>query len=109
MEVDYQVHELPGDIGDSTVEGTTPGPSVTTSEDRNLVSAALIARIEVLEAENTRLKTSLSNKGTARFGIEQIKHDDRLISFYTGFSSYAILMAFSLSRAGCRQTTLLGH
>ena len=28
------------------------------------------------------------------FGIEHIKHDDRLVSFYTGFSSYVKLLAF---------------
>ena len=84
LEVDYQVHELPDDNTDNTAEETTPWPSVPTSEDQSLVSAGLIAHIEVLEAENMMLKTCLSSKGTARFGIEKIKHDDCLISFYAG-------------------------
>ena len=78
------MHELPGDITANTA-------SVPTLEDQSLVSAALIFRIEVLEAENMMLKTCLSSKGTACFGIEQIKHDGRLISFYTVFSSYMTL------------------
>ena len=82
----------------NNAEETTPGPSVPTSGDQSLVSAALIARIEVLEAENTMLKTCLSSKGTAHFGIEQIKHGDRLISFYTGFSSYLWLSSTFLGR-----------
>ena len=83
------MHELPGEITDNTADETTPGPSVPTSEDQSLVSAVLIAHIEVLEAENTMLKTCLSSKETTRFGI---KHDDH--SFYTVFSSYRTLMAF---------------
>ena len=86
------MHELPGEITDNTADETTPGPSVPTSEDQSLVSAVLIACIEVLEAENTMLKTCLSSKETARFGIKQMKHDDH--SFYTVFSSYRTLMVF---------------
>ncbi len=66
LEVDYQVHELPGDVTDSTVGGTTPVPSVPTSEDQHLVSAALVTRIEVLEAENSRLKACLSSEEEKR-------------------------------------------
>ena len=95
LEDDYQVHELPSasDITDTIAEGT-PGPSVPSSEDQGLVSTALLTRIKVLEAENARLKSCLSVKVTAHFGVDQIKHDDHLISFYTGFSSYVTLMAF---------------
>lgn len=94
LEVDYQVHELPSDRAEGTAEQTSPGPSTSTSGDQSLVNMTLLARIEVLEAENVRLKTCLSNKRPVPFGIDQIKHDDRLISFYTGFSSYTVLMAF---------------
>ena len=31
---------------------------------------------------------------TAKFSIEQIKHDDELVYFYTGFNSYKIYLAF---------------
>ena len=61
-----------------------------------LVNTALLARIEYLEAENDRLKKEGSSAESARthFRIEQIKHDDSLIKFYTGFISYRILLAF---------------
>ena len=95
LDLDYQVHELPQDMDEAR---TTPQPMSTAAEDENLISAALMARIEFLEAENVALKKRLSSKGeesqTAHFGINSIKHDDRLISFYTGFSSYAIFLAF---------------
>ena len=58
-----------------------------------LVDTALLARIEYLEAENDRLKKESSSAHT-HFRIVQIKHDDRLISFYTGFIAYRIFWAF---------------
>ena len=92
LEVDYQVHELPGE-SENTPETTSDCPSPTMEPQQNLISAALLARIEVLEAENARLKKCLSSKETY-FGMEQIKHDDHLVSFYTGFRSYKVFLAF---------------
>jgi hypothetical protein len=92
FQVDYQVHELPS-ASDTTAE-STPRPSLPSSEDQVLVSTALLTRIEVLEAENARFKTCLSAKATIHFGIDQIKHNDHLISFYTGFSSYLAFFWF---------------
>ena len=46
-----------------------------------------------MEAENATLKKRSSSEG-GHFGINSIKHDDRLVSFYTGFSSFAIFLAF---------------
>ena len=67
--------------------------STTVAAEQNLVSTALLARIEALEAENTRLKKHLLSKET-KFGMEQIKHDDHLVSFYTRFKSYVVFQAF---------------
>ena len=66
--------------GDITVATTTtevtPGLSVPISEDQGLVSTVLLTRIKVLETENARLKACLSDKATADFGVDQIKHHD---------------------------------
>lgn len=92
LEVDYQVHELPGK-SENTPETTSACPSATMAPQQNLISAALLARIKVLEAENARLKKCLSSEETY-FGMEQIIHDDHLVSFYTGFRSYKVFLAF---------------
>ena len=81
-EVDYQVHELPGK-SENTPETTSACPSATMAPQQNLISAALLARIKVLEAENARLKKCLSSEETY-FGMEQIIHDDHLVSFTLG-------------------------
>ena len=52
---------------------------------------ALLARIEVLEAENAQLK---SEPQKAYFQLEDIEHDDNLVRFYTGFVSFSIFIAF---------------
>ena len=59
-----------------------------------MVSSALTARIEALEAENANLKSSATKPKAVHFGIDKIIHDDRLVAFYTGFSSYRIFLAF---------------
>lgn len=61
-----------------------------------LVNTALLARVEALEAENSRLKRDLDKceKKRQYFRLEQVKHDDKLIRFYTGFVSYAIFLLF---------------
>ena len=40
------------------------------------------------------LKSSATKQKAVHFGIDQIKHDDHLVAFYTGFSSYRIFLAF---------------
>ena len=79
---DYQVIDLPYD------GSTTQACSV----DQPLVTTVLLARIEFLESECSRLQNC--ERKVQHFGIDQIKHDDCLVSFYTGFPSFAIFLEF---------------
>ena len=58
------------------------------------VNVSLVARIQALEAENSGLHQQLSRTGKSVFRIQQIAHDDSLVSLYTGFPSYEVLTAF---------------
>jgi len=83
----YQVIKLPDD-----------GQNTATSSAQHLVETetALLARIEFLEAQLAKMdndKKSTDHKKSP-FSVEQIKHDDHLLSFYTGFSSFAIFWSF---------------
>ena len=66
-------------------------PGMSTSTDK-VVEAALLARIEMLESDNARLKGSQAKR--IFFRIEDILGDDKLVSFYTGFISYRVFSAF---------------
>ena len=57
------------------------------------VNAALLSRVEALEAENEALKKQLS-VNVSNFRVEDINANDTLICFYTGFASYEILLCF---------------
>ena len=72
------------------------------------VSTALLGRIEAMEAENTSLKKHALSKD-ANFGMEQIKHDDRLVSFYTVKILCGISGFLSVPWASYEQVKLLGH
>ena len=50
----------------------------------------MFAHDEFLESENAQLKKQVSEKNTESFGIEQIRQDNRLVSFYTGFRSFSV-------------------
>ena len=84
LDGNYLVYELPT----SSVTSSVP-----TASEQNLVSVSLLARIETLEAENTRLKKGLPSRET-KFTVEQIMNDDKLFCFYTGFKSYVVFLAF---------------
>ena len=77
---DYTVHELPGHEESS---GTEP-----------LLDAALLSRIEALEAENRYLRKQLDSDKQQHFRLENISSDDALVQFYTGFISYELLLIF---------------
>ena len=80
LESDYLVHELPGS---SSLQAF--------SNESLLVDRALLARIEMLEAENSRLQKKSEKH---YFRVEDIQRDDKLVWFYTGFVSYALVLAF---------------
>ena len=80
LESNYSVHELP-----TCDESTNDSCSVT-------LNAALLARIEILEAENAKLKSQCDER--KYFRIECVADDDNLVHFYTGFVSYRIFVAF---------------
>lgn len=72
----YSVHELPSEqdhkVGESPV--------------------ALKARIELVEAETAHSQSTDSS--SHHFRVEQIAHNDNLVKFYTGFSSYSLFLLF---------------
>ena len=73
---DYSVHELPS------------------QEDGNESCTASAARVEYLEAETKYLRSHINAKKPPFFRIEQIAENDSHIKFYTGFTSYALLLSF---------------
>ena len=83
----HQLSDGNASIGMSSAP--SPVNSLCSHEDLNMTVAGLMARIDALEAENKYLK---SKKSLFRF--ECISHDDSLVKFYTGFSSYDQLMHF---------------
>ena len=91
---DYSIFELPN-------EHESDGSSVVTTLEKGdqdetevLVNTALLSRIELLESENKKLRLDLKSQKPKFFCIENISHNDGLIRFYTGFSSFEILQAF---------------
>ena len=64
--------------------------------DRDLVSTALLAKIEAVEAKIKKLEKELcvsASRGRC-FTVEDIASSDELVKLYTGFPSYEILLAF---------------
>ena len=69
-----------------------PGTSSCTEVTRKtseVMDTVLLARMEMLESENSKLRESTKKM---YFRIEDIQHDDKLISFYTGFVSYMYMV-----------------
>ena len=69
------------------------GPSCTTpqqlsSSATQLINRALLARIEVLEAQNAQLKAETQQHVRPHFRMEDVQNDDKLFRFYTGFVSF---------------------
>lgn len=82
------VNELP------TLDDDDSAANVNTTDGSDpVIYAALLAKIEYLQSEN--LKLSTQQKDSKRyFRIEDIQDDDKLLRFYTGFTSFKIFMAF---------------
>ena len=58
------------------------------------MNKALLARIEILEAELKRCEIQLQKQEPRHFRIENIASNDSLISSYTGFPSYEVFLCF---------------
>ena len=58
------------------------------------VNAALASQLELVSSENTGLKGELEAAKKTQFHIENIPQDSPLITVYTGFCSYEVLMSF---------------
>ena len=69
----------------SSSESITPAPDLE-------CQSALLAHMEILESEHSKLKQKIGK--VDYFRIEDIKENDKLISFYTGFVSYLVLSYF---------------
>ena len=70
--------------------GTSYGGEV--EEISNVIDTALLARIELLESENAKIKKESSKM--QYFRVEDIQDNDKLVSFYTGFVSFMVFSAF---------------
>ena len=88
--------------------------SPSTANLQITVDQALVAQIELLKAENHRLKSQLAQARQAPFRIECIADNDSLVLLYTGFPSYDVLLTFftflgpavnQLRYWGCRTRT----
>ena len=83
---DFSTIDLPEQPGSSrqVINPSSDGSSV-------IVNKALLARIEVLEAELKRCEIQLQKQEPRHFRIENIASND---SFYTGFPSYQVFLCF---------------
>ena len=58
------------------------------------VNAALATQLDLVRSDNTHIKAELKCTKKTLFRIENVIENNSLISTYTGFASYEILMAF---------------
>ena len=86
---------------DATMEGAiSPKPTSSNPQQVTIdtlsctVNAALITRVKSLEAENIKLRKELDTAQKRSFCIDDIASDDNLITLYTGFPSYDVLISF---------------
>ena len=85
--------DVSGSLSISDIANMSPACSLPyVSDTEVLVNTALVARIEMLEAENRKLKNVSEVK--KHFTIELIAKNDNLIKLYTGFTSYSLFLAF---------------
>lgn len=72
-------------------------PSFNSPTNPNIqvtVNVAVASQVEILQSENQRLQVQLQETKQAPFSIQCISNDDSLVSLYTGFPSYEVLMSF---------------
>ena len=86
---DFSIIDLPEQPGSSR---QVMNPS--SDESSVILNKALLARIEVLEAELKQCEIQLQKQKPGHFRIENIASNDSLISFYTGFPSYEVFLCF---------------
>ena len=72
----------------------TPIGEVYYTKTNEVVNVALLARIEALEMEVYSLQRKLSQKKPSHFRLENISCNNSLVSFYTGFQTYDLHLAF---------------
>ena len=93
-----KVKVIPSNSNSVSCESLSVSDFPSTSSGENdacvIVNAALMAKIEMLENENTALKEEKERMEKRPFRLEDIMHDDRLVKMYTGFMSYELLVAF---------------
>ena len=94
----YQVHELPSDSTDDTSDYLPQSHHSlpeTSKGSELVVNTALLARIEALEAENQHLKKELKTHEAQHqhFRISQVRDNNKLFRFFTGFASYMHFLA----------------
>ena len=82
------------DCGSGSSFASEISGSLNESNTEVTVNSALTSHIEQLKAENMKLRNQLELAKQAPFSIERICHDNALITLYTGFPSYDVLMAF---------------
>ena len=92
------VSVIQSEVGSSSYL-STPGSSVPTqshsTEDLHVtVNLALVSQIEMLKSENRKLKLKLEEAKQAPFRVECIADNNSLVSLYTGFPSYDVLLSF---------------
>ena len=94
LDSNHHVHELPSDSYDSS----EPSTSFQSPDNTNVVvNLALLSQVEFLQSENQRLKKELQKaiETLQHFRVEHIKHNDKLVRFYTGFAFLWSLALFS--------------
>ena len=70
---DYSVHELSTD--DQTEPSCSTEPQQVSSSDIQVINRALVARIELLEAQNAQLKAETQQQVRSHFRMEDVQND----------------------------------
>ena len=78
----HSVSAVPSDVSlQLDLSTSLLSSEVIQSDNEVVVNKALLAQVEVSEAENSQLKASLAAKQPEHFRIKQIQHNDKLFSF----------------------------